>query len=326
MSVKLSQLVRHIQPGSFGRGALRTALPPFVRKCKVSLHEGAFSIMSQNMGLLVPNPVYKGTDRKGVIRELIEQIRLRSPDVVGVCEIFDNSERNQVFNALKAIYPWHSEGPDRNTILDGRAAKEDGGLLLLSKHRLTDSASVLYTTSTGADWLVNKGILYMRIQPEGLPFHLNLFYTHMQDIDAVGGGGQQALYEQLTQAANYMEGKRLANSVSILFGDINVPAQRPENYSQMMTRLKSPVDIWVASGNDPNQGFTFAENNNFYANPDDTPTFQARLDYFLLTPAQEYIPVVSDMQVLQLKHNGRDISDHFGIAAVFNDYVSIVRN
>lgn len=320
MSVKISKLLRHIKPGNGSSIPLRQALSAFENSCTLSRHDGSFKIMHQNMGLL-PEPFpYKGTDRTGVISELIAQIRLHAPDIMGICEIFDNDERKQVADDLSDLYPHRREGPDRNSILDGRAAKDDGGLLLLSKHPVVDSASILFDDAVVPDWFSNKGILYMKVQPEGFPFPFTIFYTHMQDIEAPRG--KEALYKQLSQAYRFINSKQAGNSVSIFFGDINIPAERTAHYGEMMQRLDNPIDIWIADCNGAYPGETFARyNNSFYADPDDIPNESLRLDYFLMKHGPEYIPVVDNMEVLRIQHNGRYISDHFGIQATFQEFV-----
>ncbi|ULQ51760.1 endonuclease/exonuclease/phosphatase family protein [Flavihumibacter fluvii] len=323
MSVDLSNLFSYLQSGGSSTASLRQALPAFEHNCILSRQECNFQLMGQNIGLLVRPAPYLGTNRKGAIRELIEQIEFRSPDIVGICEIFDNDERNQIYKALKTIYVDRRDGPDRNTIIDGRAAKEDGGLLLLSKLPPIEGASILFDDLTGSDWLVNKGVLYIKLQPPGIPFHFNIFYTHMQDIKAFGGEGQTVLYKQLSQLDNFISSKQKEDCVSIVFGDINIPADNPANYQEMMSRLKSPIDLWIATGQQPGTGHTFVPENNFYADADDIPDYRERLDYFLMRVGKKFIPIADGMDVLQLKHNGRDISDHFGIGVAFKEYIQI---
>lgn len=49
-----------------------------------------------------------------------------------------------------------------------------------------------------------------------------------------------------------------------------------------------------------------------------------RFDYVLLRAGTPTIPIVSGMEILKLTHNGRFISDHFGLCTVFETTVVLL--
>jgi endonuclease/exonuclease/phosphatase family metal-dependent hydrolase len=104
---------------------------------------------------------------------------------------------------------------------------------------------------------------------------------------------------------------------TIIMGDLNIPGEDPRRYAQLLNRLAGPRDCWTLAGNPPDSGFTFITNNNFYADPDDRPTRNQRLDYVLLKAGQNAVPILSRIDVLEFVRNGVFISDHFGLFAAF---------
>ena len=75
-------------------------------------------------------------------------------------------------------------------------------------------------------------------------------------------------------------------------------------------------------GNTPDSGLTETVDSNFYDDPDDRPAAGQRLDFVLLKPGMSTVPLVAGTDVLQFAHNGRYISDHFGIATRFDALVT----
>ena len=72
-------------------------------------------------------------------------------------------------------------------------------------------------------------------------------------------------------------------------------------------------------------GFTFTMGNNFYEDPRKNPDHNSRLDYILLKPGCSFLPVLKDIEILKWTHSGRNISDHFGLHATFEQGLQIER-
>ena len=52
--------------------------------------------MTYNMALLIFLGNYLGTGREGAIEQIIAGIKSRKPDVVGLCEVFADGEREYI--------------------------------------------------------------------------------------------------------------------------------------------------------------------------------------------------------------------------------------
>lgn len=274
-----------------------------------------FTVMTQNMALLVFPGDYLGTDREGAIVGLINEVRRQLPDVVGLCEVFADGERQQIRASLAAEYPFFVEGPDEDDL------ESDGGLLLLSRHPFLAVSALIYRDCAGADCFANKGVLHVRVQPPGGPTAYDLFYTHMQNIDE--DDGDDTLFSQLSVLHGMIQRDADAAVPVLVFGDLNVPATVASHYGQLISRLDQPVDAWTIAGNPVASGFTVLRDNNFFEDVDDRPPRDERLDYVLVKPSRRVIPTLSQIEVLAVRHNGRLISDHLGLLARFEHALMI---
>jgi endonuclease/exonuclease/phosphatase family metal-dependent hydrolase len=272
--------------------------------------------MSQNMALLVAPASYLGTDRKGAIAEIISRITALSPDVVGLCEVFADGERETIRTRVQHIYPHFQEGPDEDDF------ESDGGLLLLSKHPMLQHHQIIYRDCAGDDCFANKGIIYARVHPPNSPMPYDIFFSHTQNIEE--DGGREALYAQLTRMKEMIQNHADPNIPTFIMGDLNIPGEVPEHYNQLIGRLGQPVDFWTVAGNTPRSGFTFTSDNNFYEDDDDIPDQNQRLDYILMKAGMRFIPILTKIEILKFDRGGRFISDHFGLHAQFEQLVQVV--
>ena len=315
MSTSIREIARHIEPYPPAPSTLRTILKLPNNNLRLHIQTAPFSVMCHNMGLMVFPAPYLGTDRAGAINEIVSQIQNLSPDVVGLCEVFANDERTDIFNRLKHIYPHFQEGPDEADL------DSDGGLLLLSKHPLIQSHAIVYEGGVGADWWANKGVIHIRVQSPSCPMAYDIFFTHTQNI--AEDGGREALYGELTQMNNMIQQYADPNTPTLIMGDLNIPSATPGDYNELLNRLRKPVDFWVVNGNEEDSGFTFVADNNFYENGNDNPRLNQRLDYVLMKSGAKFIPILKNIEILKLMHQGRFISDHFGLLAQVETLVQV---
>jgi len=270
--------------------------------------------MTQNMALLVYPGNYLGANREGAVAEIISQIKARSPDVVGLCEVFADDERKTIRTKVKQIYPHFEEGPDEDDL------DSDGGLLLLSKHPILQHHQIIYRDCAGADCFANKGVIHIRVQPPSSPMPYDIFFSHTQNIEE--DGGKKALYAQLTRMNGMIQDYADPNIPTLIMGDLNIPGEVPEHYNQLIKRLGIPVDLWIVAGN-TTEGFTFTSDNNFYEDDDDNPHQNQRLDFMLMKAGLRFIPIMRNIEILKFNNNGRSISDHFGLRADFKQLVQV---
>jgi endonuclease/exonuclease/phosphatase family metal-dependent hydrolase len=318
MPTSLREIARHIDPYPPTPTTLRKILKQPTANLRLHLQVAPFSVMCQNMGLMVAPAPYLGTDREGAIDEIVSQIQRLSPDVVGLCEVFADGEREDIFNRLKHIYPHFQEGPDKTGLLD---RKSDGGLLLLSKHPISQAHAIIYEDCASWDCLAYKGMIHIRVKSPHCPMAHDIFFTHAQDIEP--DGGREALYKQLMDMNNMIHQYADPNSPTLIMGDINIPGESPTDYTELLNRLRRPVDFWVVNGNEENSGFTFVADNNFYEDEDDNPRLNRRVDYVLMKAGARFIPILKNIEILKFTHQGRFISDHFGLYAQMQTLVNV---
>ncbi len=314
-TLSLRQMARHVPAASappFGlRKLLRRPSGPF----RLDVQTAPISMMTHNMALLVAPGDYLGTDREGVVAEISARIRALSPDVVGLCEVFSDGEREDIRGALHDIYPHFQEGPDEADL------ESDGGLLVLSKHPLLAAGSFIYRDCDGFDCFANKGMIHVRMQGGSWPRPLDVFYTHAQDIST--DDGVSTLYAQLSRMQEFIQERADPALPAIVMGDLNIPAENPQHYAELLGRLAGVRDCWTIAGNPAASGATSVRDSNFYDDADDRPTHDQRLDYVLLRAGTRAIPILSGVEILRFTRNGRFISDHFGVRAVFQTTVLV---
>lgn len=317
MNVSLRAWLRQQSGNAVHAGSVRSTLNATGRSLRLRRLDQGFSILIQNMGLMVPPGPYLGTDRQGAFDTLLRTIRSLQPDVVGLCEVYSDSERDLIRQQLADLYLNYREGPDE------RDLESDGGLLLLTRAPMTTFSQVVFDEAVWPDSFSNKGVLFAQIHNPQLPDTIDLYLSHAQNIKE--DGGRAALYSQLDQMADLVRSTRQATGPALIFGDLNIPAQNPADYAQMLIKLGQPVDLWTALGHsvDGLDGCTFVAANNFYEDDDDNPKFNERLDYLLMLPGQALQPVFDRVEVLRMRHQGRDVSDHFGIYAVASQCLQI---
>lgn len=296
-----------------------------------------FSLFTQNMALMAAQPTpegllytYKGANRReDSVAEIIKQLRIMSVDVAGLCEVFYDGEREEIRDAVKDIYPYWQEGPDEDDM------DSDGGLLLLSKHPFLQTDRIIYRDTKGGDSWANKGVLYVRIHPPNLPLPVDVFYTHAQDMDA-NDDAPAALYQQLEVLQLFIEEKSESEIPVFIMGDLNIRGDEPDVFREMITRLKGPADLWLTDGNAPADGCTNVRENNFFSEPevlqvvasqqaDFRPKKNHRLDFILMKADPLFIPLLQKIQVIKFMLNNRNLSDHFGLHAHFNQFLRVTK-
>jgi endonuclease/exonuclease/phosphatase family metal-dependent hydrolase len=314
-TLSLRQLLRHVPVTLTPPLGLRALLRRPSGPLHLDVRPARFSVMTHNMALLVAPGDYLGTDRDGVVAEISARIRALSPDLVGLCEVFSDGEREDIRGALHDLYPHFREGPDEDDL------ESDGGLLLLSKHPLLAADDFIYRDCDGNDCYANKGMIHVRVQAGSWQTPIDVFHTHAQDMST--DDGVSTLYAQLLKMQQFIQSRVNPAFPAIVMGDLNIPAEHPQHYSQLLGRLAGMRDCWTIVGNPAAGGPTSVRDSNFYEDDDDRPAQDHRFDYVLLRAGERAIPIVSSVDILRFTRNGRFISDHFGVRAVFEMTVRV---
>ena len=299
------------------------------------VHDTPLTYYAQNMALL-PWPLYKGVDRDAALGHLVARLRERRPDVVGLSEMWDGDERDDIRERLADLYPHSIEGPHESfleTPAGGGLEVMGGGLLLLSRHPITSAASTIYRQSSGDDGLANKGVLHARLAPRGHPCELDVFLTHTQAPEPTIGGSvvaaRAAVEAQIRHLAAFVRACRDPLGPAMLCGDLNVDMYGHRDlYDYLVGALGMPFDP-MAEAPLPGRERPLAtsesdhdEVSSFHDGHPSRPLDDARrfgpaaerLDYAFCFPGLLYEQHVATSRiVVEQWAPGRDMSDHYGV-------------
>jgi endonuclease/exonuclease/phosphatase family metal-dependent hydrolase len=330
VAATLRQLAGHVRFRPPDRIHLRELLGLGQKESAVvRVRSAPFSLMTQNMALVVFPADYLGTDRDGAIGEIVAQIRGGAHDFVGLCEVFADGEREGIRLAVQDLFPHFVDATDSEDL------DSDGGQLILSRHPLLAVHKHVFETGAGDDDWANKGVIHVRVHPAGSPTAFDVFYTHMQAIYASSFAEadedfREVLLAQLDEMRAFIRKHSDPGIPAFILGDLNVPGTVREDLEVLAERLGDPVDLWLAAGHDINDGMTIDQPqankaHNFYADDDDNEHDRQRLDYILMRPSPRFVPIVRQIEVRKFSRNGRFISDHFGLHARIEELIEIVR-
>lgn len=310
-------------------------------------HDVNLRIYWQNTGLFPTDllglpitgfPLYKGTERERALRALIAVLRNGAFDVVGLCEMWHRPDRERIVRELRSLYPHHLEGPDEADL-----ERFDGGLLLLSKHRIVESNQTVFRQAVGEDGFANKGALHARILPTGHACAIDVFVTHTQGPAPTIGkvaDARRAIRDQLRHLAAFVHACRDARAPALLAGDLNVDAlHMPDEYAFLTAQLNGPtpgleeaaddlhprsaraaVHTDATSENEDARVSSFNDGNAPRASGDAARFGERgeRIDYLFSWPGSVFrpdYPIGDRRVVLHQSSTGRDLSDHYGIEA-----------
>ncbi len=303
------------------------------------VHSTPLTFYAQNTALL-PWPLYKGVDSDRARDHLINVLRERKPDVVGLSEVWTSDDRDRIVEELESIYPHHLDGP-HDPLLEtplGDVEFFGGGLLLLSRHPIVASEGSVYRQCSGDDCLTNKGVLHARISPRGHPCDVDVFLSHTQaPHPTVGGttaGARVAVEAQIRHLGAFIAACRDAVAPAVLMGDLNVDwfAHR-DLYDLLISTLGFPVDLAPTvnflgaarptATSESDNGTISSFHSGRAARPSNDPArfgpTAERLDYVLSFPGLLYEQHVEQSQVvIEQWEPGRDLSDHYGLTATID--------
>lgn len=303
-------------------------------------HEADLRIYAQNMGLFPKDllglpvtifPLYKGTERDRALQKLIEVLHWEKFDIVGLSEMWQESDRKKILRALRDIYRYSLEGPDEADL-----ERFDGGLLLLSRHKIISSSSTIYRQCVGEDCFANKGALHARIQVQGLPCPIDVFLTHTQGPEPMIGStsdAHQAIWDQIRHLAAFIQSCRDTRVPALLMGDLNVDGINDgDAYGFLVRQLRDATDLRpvFSPAMQPGKHFEATSENeeggvsSFNEGNDPRPVIHdsrfgnqaQRLDYFFSWPGTIFnpdYPVGDRRVVIHQSSKDRDMSDHYGI-------------
>ncbi|KAH6576571.1 hypothetical protein BASA50_000007 [Batrachochytrium salamandrivorans] len=193
----------------------------------------AVKILTYNLFLRPPGIHSGNGDYKWERLRLFASLQLSQYDVVAVqeCFAFGTTRRTELIRMAKeAGLIYHCACP----IPSWAAGQVDGGLLIVSRLRITSSDFMAYPRGVHSDWLAAKGVLHAQIDL-GQGRNLMLFSTHTQaSYEAnppLSSPSSIVRLDQLHRASNFildtlkrkagLPSPSLSETVVVLVGDLN---------------------------------------------------------------------------------------------------------
>ncbi|MGW3481949.1 endonuclease/exonuclease/phosphatase family protein [Rhodococcus indonesiensis] len=282
------------------------------------------------IGKIIDEPIYSGRGRVAQLSALIETISRSKDDVVVLAEMMGNGERRQLANAVKRAFPHSAEGPDERDI------EEDGGLLILSRHPITEIRSTIFRSCTGVDCFANKGAVMVRVDPaDGPPFHV--VGTHLQAGSAasgswptdagVGTGAKGKRAAQLRHLDSWILGVRDPDLPVVVMGDFNIDVNETAGRTTLADNLPEVRDLWpeyqmwLPADRKRYDPITYDKASSYRPGRAPVPLLSAsrgkngeRIDLALLDQGERVTAHVTHMGVYCHELSpGIDLSDHYAI-------------
>lgn len=169
-----------------------------------------------------------------------------APDVVLLQEVFDPAVLTIL--TTHSNYPYHytdySDNYSLTNLMSGEIKLIPSGLLILSKHPITESAVHHFPGNLCAieDCYAKKGVLWVKIQKPDLPFPIDIFNTHIQ-----AGSAQEAVREKQINEMEKFVTPRADNARMMFFGgDFNFRINERYQSDDLFIRLFKLTDTFTS--------------------------------------------------------------------------------
>lgn len=195
---------------------------------------------------------------------------LDGADIVVLSEAFDNGPSEALKNGLAARFPYQTpvlgrsrDGWDATLGLYRDLWIEDGGVTVLSRWPIKRKVQYVYDPGCGADFLSQKGFVYVQVAAPGKTVHL--VGTHVQADDQFCAGQAAGVRKaQFTAIDAFLDQVNIPAGEQVLVaGDLNVDKDSAE-YTTMIGALDTveprytgypytwdPVENQIAAERDP---------------------------------------------------------------------------
>ena len=231
-----------------------------------------------------------------------------SYDAIALCELFDRRCREALLAQIAPTYPYRT----RLLAHDNPDWKFHGGVMVLSRWPIEDEAERLFgSAAQGDDILVDKGVVYARINKQGRAVHV--FATHAN----ARPWARRAQREQFAIIAEFITSRRIDPSEPVIIaGDLNVHRGRPDEVESTLSLLGAEQPPCCGHGH------TYDPKANALA----TGRTQLYLDYVLYSRRHRQ-PLRCHNEVLKLRcsvwrqffwqRGCCDLSDHYPVVGRF---------
>jgi endonuclease/exonuclease/phosphatase family metal-dependent hydrolase len=255
------------------------------------------NVLAYNVWALLPGIVSRSVgERLNLLKD-----KLNGYDAIVFSELFDNSRRETLLNALKTEYPYQTQVVDRS------GSVEDGGVLIVSRYPIDSESQIAFSACDAEDCMSAKGVIYAKINKGGNPYHI--FGSHTQAWTAAEN--QATRLSQFQQMRDFIDSRNISISEPVIIaGDLNVDKEDfPQEYNTMLSVLNA--EEVPRSG-----GYKYTADGRINNWTDGDPEI---LDYVLystahLTPTSSSAKVLVPRSIHADVFTKYDLSDHFPIA------------
>lgn len=265
----------------------------------VAAHSRVIRVLSLNIHGL-PFPVNTDHERFREIGQILRDRLQRDegPDIVLLQEAF--IDRTDELN-LEAGYPYSREGHRRwDKLLSS-------GLVILSRHKITQTWRNTFNSCTVSDCFASKGVLAVNLEIDGVPYPLTIVTTHLQAQNE----NDSVRIQQIAELQDFYRDTQLFTRPHIFAGDFNMKP-RHESYNYFLStypgkdagsvclETRSTCRLKLNHKIDVNEYWKSTNDRQFFYSPDSLPL--------------SIQPVRLD-RTFEEEVNGRTLSDHFGYEA-----------
>ncbi len=225
-------------------------------------------------------------------------------DAIVLTEVFDLLPGKKLLENLAAEYPYQSE----DIFKLGKIMTS--GTRIVSRWPIEDEQHLKFNDCNGIQCAATRGVIYLKINKQGKPYHLFATHTQSSDDDA----NRNARLTQLEEMGEFVRSLEIpADEPVIMAGDFNVnKIGLPEDRDYLET---------VLSATEPeNRGhtLTYDSNTNYWAEK----PYLEYLDYTLtgndhLQPISAYQEAFAPRTITEALWEKWDLSDHYAVRGIF---------
>lgn len=250
-----------------------------------------FKLLVHNVFLL-PSSLYPDWGQRQRAALIAEAAYIQNQDAVILNELFDNPASSILLDGIKKQYPFQTpvlgrgrSGWDATLGSYSDITPEDGGVAIVSRWPIEERVQHVYSQGCGADNLLNKGFVYVKLNRNGQAVHIIGTHVQAEDTGCNGGKGRSIRASQFDELQNFISTRGIApDQLVFIGGDMNVIKDSSE-YHDMLNRLqvKAPDSF---AGSDT----TFDTKRNGIANyqyPKHAPEY---LDYIFVSRNHRQLP------------------------------------
>lgn len=219
------------------------ALLPFAMPAPAAASD-QFKLLAHNVFFL-PSTLKPGWGQETRARLIAQADYMKGQDAVILNELFDNPAAAILLDGLKHEYPHQTpvlgrsrSGWDATLGAYAETTPEDGGVAIVSRWPIVERIQYVYAEGCGADYLSNKGFVYVRLDRNGQPLHVIGTHAQAADTGCPDGKGTAVRASQFDEMRTFIESKGIApDQVLFIGGDFNVIRDSAE-YRDLLERLQ----------------------------------------------------------------------------------------